>query len=202
VSLKKSKNHFRTNAIDGGELMKRGKVLTAIVVGILLTTAISSQAAIITFDEPGITEGQIIDNEYAPGVIIRADNRHRPDNRDYAVIFDSQNSNNRKDPDLLGPTWSGGNINKNEVFGNILIIEENGIENPSKPGFIDRLPDDEGRRPAGFIEFEFMVPILEFGFDLIDVEADLEQILGSFFAFQSSTGNTGVIPFSAFTTTR
>lgn len=155
----------------------------------------TSEAAVITFDEPGIMDGQIIDNEYAPDVIIRADNRWRPSDRDYAVIFDTRNDDNNNDPDLKGPVWDFGNI-KNEALGNILIIEENGVDNGS--GFINRMPDDEGRRPAGFIEFDFRVPITAFGFDLIDVENDLEKILGSFFALQSSSGNSAIIPFAAF----
>ena len=64
-------------------------------------------AATIT-DEPGISERQIIDNEYAPAVTIRADNKNRPANLDFAVIFDSrQDSKNPNVPDLQYP-WSSG----------------------------------------------------------------------------------------------
>jgi len=157
-------------------------------------------AAIITFDEiepSPISERQIIDNEYAPAVTIRADNKNRPSNLDFAVIFDSrQNSSNPNDPDLQYP-WNSGNI-KTEKLGNILIIEEKGLKDASNPNFIDRFPDDEKGRPAGFIEFEFGIPIVEFGFDLIDVENKIERDLGFFASFQSSTGNTKEVSFAEF----
>jgi hypothetical protein len=130
-------------------------------------------------------------------VTIRADNKNRPSNLDFAVIFDSrQSSSNPNDPDLQYP-WNSGNI-KTEWLGNILIIEENGRRDASNPNFIDRLPDDEGGRPAGYIEFEFGIPIIEFGFDLIDVENDIERDLGSFASFQSSTGGMKEVRFTEF----
>ena len=160
-----------------------------------------AEAAQITFDElepSPIIERRIIDVEYEPVVTIRADNHNRPSNRDFAVVFNSrQNSSNPNDPDLLYP-WDTGNI-KNVRLGNILIIEEKGLRDTSDPNRINQFPDDEAGRPAGFIEFDFGIALVEFGFDLIDVEIkEIKKDSNAFASFQSSSGRVKEVPFSKF----
>ena len=87
--------------------------------------------------------------------------------------FDSRESNT-SDRDLQaslpGPDyWSTGNI-KNLDLGIILILQENKVGCESGTGICSD-PDDEGHRPAGYLGFDFDIPVRDFGFDLIDIES-------------------------------
>ena len=133
-----------------------------------LLEAGAAHSTTLTFDT--IDHGEIVTDQFADpfGVSIRAVNVGR--GPDLAIGFDSLKTGTR-DSDLEGPTWAGGNLAPDTVLRTLLIIAENGIKDDD--GLIDN-PDDEGSRPAGSILFEFEVPILSFGFDLIDVEGPEE----------------------------
>ena len=122
------------------------------------------------------------------GVTISAVNFNPNLDYDFAVGFDTRERGTR-DPDLEaakleydkshgGTIWSGGNI-RNEKLNVILVIQENNIG--CWDGVCD-YPDDEARRPAGNLIFDFDVPLLDFGFDVVDVEnATAENGMVSFF---------------------
>lgn len=133
-------------------------------------------ANLITFDEVGIVHGSVISGQY-DGVTISADNYYFPGD-DYAVAYDSSPATSGEDRDLEGP-WDVGNIDLTTDLGNVLIIQENrdwdgtGTEGCSAiEGGICDAPDDEGRRPAGELKFDFDMNITSFGFDLIDIEPE------------------------------
>lgn len=135
-----------------------------------LLFASTATALTITFDDVGLEHGSLVSNQYA-GLSITANNFNR--SFDYAVAFDS-NASSTRDPDLEAASggltsWSGGNL-EGEDLGIMLIIQENNY------GCLDDLvcdkPDDEGGRAAGTLTFDFgETPVLDFGFDLIDVES-------------------------------
>jgi hypothetical protein len=126
--------------------------------------AFNAQAAIITFEN--LQHGTIVNNQYQEdfGLTISAHNLQRQHN--IAGIFDSTLTPTR-DSDLEDP-WSTGNIPTNTTLGKLLIIQENMIDS-NEDGLLD-YPDDEGRRPAGSLFFDFEDMITSFGFDLVDVE--------------------------------
>lgn len=80
-----------------------------------------------------------------------------------AVIFDTNNPTGG-DWDLGGPFQSS--VWGTSVPNNVLIIQENG---PCTAEFCSE-PDDEGRRPAGTIFFDFVAPISLQYIDFFDVE--------------------------------
>ncbi len=131
----------------------------------ILCFATSSSAMEIDFDSLGHGE---VANGSIEGVTISAVNNNRKFN--YAVGFDSH-AMNTEDPDLEANEapmqWSGGNI-ADQNLRTILILQENSA---GCAGGTCSLPDDEGGRPAGVLRFEFSVPILDLGFDLIDIES-------------------------------
>ncbi len=160
--------------------------LAAILIG---ATAPDSLADVITFDEAaisGLTHGRVIDSQYfaSEGVTVSAQNPNRC--HDLAIIFDSEFTGWTSDTDLLGPPWASGNLAQGPgsvVLGNLLIISEHNDGNGD--GIVNN-PDDEGSRPdAGSLFFEFEEPIVEFGFDLVDVEgaAEITASTGYFAAF-------------------
>jgi len=123
-----------------------------------------ADAASITFEEFSLDHGDVVTNQFSGslGVTISADNINISGSPDQAVIFDSTRTGTA-DPDLEDP-WNGGNLSSNTILGNLLIIQEK--DSP--------IPDDEGRRPAGSIYFDFDTPIASFGFDIIDMEGSEE----------------------------
>lgn len=131
-----------------------------------------------------------------PGVAVTVENFNRSFN--LGVIFDTTFTGNTTDPDLLGPTWSGGgNLAAGApVIGGIAIIQENttGFD-PSSNSMVSD-PDDEGGRPAGRFTFTFDAPITSFGFDIIDVEGRIEAF--STLHFTGSGGSSTTLPFSSF----
>ena len=120
---------------------------------------------VLSFDDISAVHGTIVDGDYA-GVVISARNASG-NGPNLAVVFNSQFGGSTTDTDLLGPTWKGGNLAPDTVLGNLLIIQEAGS---SQTGDVIDFPDDEGARPAGYLEFKFDDPIASFGFDLVDVE--------------------------------
>jgi hypothetical protein len=143
-------------------------------------------ALTLSFDDVGLVHGSLVSDAYA-GVVITADNFARP--FDYAVAFDSRLSSTR-DPDLEagsgGATrWSGGNLEGQEL-GLMLILQENSTG--CQADGICNLPDDEGRRPAGTFSFTFSdASVLDFGFDLVDVEnTNMENGAVTFFSGTNS----------------
>jgi len=132
--------------------------------------ASTATALTLTFDEVGFVHGSLVTDQYA-GLSITADNFNR--SFDYAVAFDS-NASHTRDPDLEAASggltsWSGGNL-EGEDLGIMLIIQENA--DGCSGDFVCNEPDDEGRRAAGTLTFDFgQMPVISFGFDLIDVES-------------------------------
>jgi hypothetical protein len=137
-----------------------------------LLFASTAAALTLTFDEIGFVHGSVVADQYE-GLSITAVNFNRSFH--YAVAFDS-NASSTRDPDLEaasgGPTsWSGGNL-EGEDLGIMLIIQENDDDDGCSGGFLCSEPDDEGRRAAGTLTFDFgLSPVSDFGFDLIDVES-------------------------------
>lgn len=111
-----------------------------------------------------LVAGTIIDDEYAAaGVTIRAEN-HTATHPDLAVIFDSANPTGG-DNDLATP---GTGPNNTVALNNILIIAERGADRGD--GIIDAAPDDEGNRPAGYIDFDLDFIATGASIVLIDIE--------------------------------
>ena len=138
---------------------------------LLIALHAPADARAATIDFNSLQHGEIASTQFVPqfGVTIRAVNVGG--GPDLAIAFDSLLGGS-SDADLEGPPWSGGNLPSSTVLDHILIIAENSTDR-NGDGLIDR-PDDEGSRPAGSIFFDFEIPLLSFGFDLIDVEGPEE----------------------------
>ncbi len=132
--------------------------ITAIALAAFGVSAAQAQSIFIDFDRDAhgniIRAGQVLDSEYSGvGVSIKANNFTGPDK---AIAFDSQN-----------PTGGDTDLRtKNQ--GNVLIIAEND-KDANKDGLVD-VPDDEGSRPSGWVEFSFAQDILSGGLSFIDIE--------------------------------
>jgi hypothetical protein len=122
-----------------------------------------SLAAALTIDFEQFQHGEVIGG--VEGVDIRAVNYAR--DFDLAVVFDSRERDTR-DPDLEDP-WSAGNLVESLPIGNLLIIQEND-DGCDAVGDVCSNPDDEGRRPAGELIFDFALPTPFIGFDVIDID--------------------------------
>lgn len=138
----------------------------------------------------GHEHGRIINTQYASnGLTIVANNYNGPD---LAIIFDSQETSTA-DPDLEGPSWSGGNLAPGAVLGNMLIIAENA--HGWQDGVVNN-PDDEAGSPAGTLTFDFDAPITEFGFDFVDVDDHSDYEVD----FVSEGSTVATVEFDDFTT--
>ncbi len=149
-------------------------------------SASAASALTLTFDEPSIHHGTIINDQYADqGVKIRASNISN--GPDLAVAYDTAErpshwANNR-DPDLTRP-WEGGNISDlNRDAGNVLIVQENFWCDIDECLY----PDDEGSRSTASLFLDFDSIITSFSFDLIDVEQP--EILGGKVVYRDSNQN-------------
>jgi len=137
----------------------------------LLLLAGAAPASEITFDDMDLSNGTIVNDQYEAefGLTISAVNL--AGGPDLAVLFDTS-LRGTADPDL--EYAKGGNL----AFFNALIIQENqeGCDDVS----CDR-PDDEGANPAGALIFAYQAsrPILDFGFDLLDIEEGEPENFGS-----------------------
>jgi hypothetical protein len=144
-------------------LFRAARRIGAIATALLVLPSMASALTMIDFD--GFTHGEVI--TAAGGVSIVADNFNR--SFDLAVAFDSDFQGPTADADLQAgaAVWSGGNL-QGENLGRMLILQEN--DAGCDTGVCES-PDDEGRRPAGTLSFLFEVPVLSFGFDLIDIDS-------------------------------
>lgn len=164
------------------------------------------QETVVTFDEPGVglTHGDIVSTQFQSdfGLTISATNLRNPDRfDDLAVIFDTTDGgpgDGNVDPDLVQPFDLGNGIVKvggttelrqGSSGGNSLIIQED--TRVKKNGELRNAPDDEGRRPAGYLLFDFDEDISSFGFSLIDIE-ETEALGGYFAAFFDDGVQLGV----------
>ena len=114
--------------------------------------------------------GSIIDNDYssAEGVVISV--QRTSSGPAVATLYDT-GRRGEPDPDLQTP-FDLGNLAPTGTGGNVLIIPENNTDS-NGDGLIDQ-PNDEGTRPAGQFTFDFLFPVSDFGFDLVDVEGPAE----------------------------
>jgi hypothetical protein len=148
---------------------------------VLVTVALAvSPAAALTLDfeefDPLSDHGRIVTT--SQGVAISATNLGG--GPDYAVVFDS-NRSGTEDEDLqrLSPSipggedgWKSGNLAPDTDLGFLLIIQENdrGCDDA-----VCNLADDEGSRPAGFIEFDYSAVagglFQTLQFDIVDLES-------------------------------
>lgn len=120
-------------------------------------------------DFNGHAPGTIIDSEYAYDGVLITVQRTSPGPA-VATLYDV-NRTGEPDPDLQVP-YAMGNLAPSGTGGNVLIIPENNTDR-NGDGRIDQ-PNDEGDRPAGQFTFDFLTPILQFGFDLVDVDGPRE----------------------------
>jgi hypothetical protein len=127
----------------------------------------SAQAVDITFQEFGLVHGEVVSDQFFADFGLTISARNDSQGPDKAVIFDSTM---RGTPDLdLEFALDGGPL---DLF-NLLIIQENN-DGCDADGICDD-PDDEGSRPAGALFFSFETDIVEFGFDLLDIEGPVEM---------------------------
>ena len=154
---------------------------------VALSMGAPTMADLIDFDS--LQVGEIVNEQFAGmGVHIEVINdRHTSIN--LGIIFDSFGSSGH-DRDLEGPPWSRGNASS-DVFANLLIIAEND-EDDNNDGLIDD-PDDEAG--GGSIIFRFDIPIIEFGFSLIDIE-NSEHGHGASVMFFNDEVFVGMVDFS------
>lgn len=177
---------------------------TLVAAGTFAPAALADSYGVLDFE--GLDHGRIVSGMTIDGVTITSDNIHTANPaKDHAVVFDSRRRGTY-DRDLQGPnrrngSWAGGNLAaSNEVLGNLLIIQEasgNRWRTNSAGTHVLR-PDDEGRRPAGFLALNFADDVDEIGFDLIDVEGPSEynQDSGFFATFYSKDGNSAQVNFA------
>lgn len=136
-------------------------------------------------DFQGLDHGEILDGSMSlgpDGVIQSITTNNKGVGPDLAIIFDTT-QRNTADEDLEGPngfgggSWAGGNLAPDTHLGNILIISEN-YEDADNDGRIDD-PDDEGDKPAGTIHIIFNQVFTDMGFDLVDIEDNFAETMGS-----------------------
>jgi hypothetical protein len=142
-----------------------------LLVAFLIAVFPLSQARSTTIDFDSLQHGEIVDTQLSSSLGVTISAVNAGGGPDLAIAFDSLETGTA-DPDLEGPSWSGGNLDRLTSLGRLLIIAENDRDRNGDQLIDD--PDDEGSRPAGSLFFEFEVPILSFGFDLIDVEGSAE----------------------------
>lgn len=144
-------------------------------------------------DFEGLEHGRIISDQYlgSHGMTVTAVNPNR--SFDLAVAFDTTRTGTR-DSDLEDP-WSGGNMSRSSVMGNIIIIQEN--DRGIADGIADR-PDDEGRRPAGTLYLDFDQRMVSFGFDVLDMESGAAEATSvEFFLGETSLGSVSFTEFES-----
>ena len=177
-------------------------ILLATVVVFLIAGvwAGSAGAIIITFDEPELEHGTILDNQLSATYGLTVSAVNTGGGPDWAVIFNS-NLTDTRDGDLQysgygsnTSQWDGGNI-ADTLLGNMLIIQENADDNDGN-GIADH-PDDEGTKPAGKLILEFETPLTSIGFDLIDIESG-ESAEGAFATFYLDGDELSTLSFSEF----
>jgi hypothetical protein len=127
-----------------------------------------SPALALLVDFDSVVHGQVIVDQL-DGISVTARNPNR--DFDIAAAF-ATHASGTSDIDLEanlsgGDFWSDGNLAGVDL-GGILILQEN--EDECSTGVCDD-PDDEGERRAGEIDIVLSSSVLDFGFDLVDVES-------------------------------
>jgi hypothetical protein len=145
----------------------------------MLASLGAGEARALSLDFESLAHGEVAIGSL-DGVEIGALNPNR--SFDLAIGFDTHEIGTA-DLDLqasaTGDAWSGGNLAAVDL-GTILILQEN--DSGCATGLCSN-PDDEGRRPAGDLSFVFDAPVLDFGFDLVDLDS-LATEAGSVELFQ------------------
>lgn len=172
--------------------------------GLLAPAALAGSYGVLDFED--LRHGRIVNGMTIDGVTITSDNSHTANPaKDHAVVFDSRRrctyDRDLEGPNRWGGSWAGGNLaGSNEVLGNLLIIQESSGNRwkTNRSGTYVLRPDDEGRRPAGFLALNFADDVEEIGFDLIDVEGPSEynQDSGFFATFYSKDGKSAQVNFA------
>jgi len=153
-----------------------------VVMFILLSAGVAAPARGLTIDFEGLDHGEILAGAVTlgpNGVIASITTVNLGGGPDIAIIFDST-ERDTADEDLEGPnlsgggSWDGGNLAPDTYLGNLLIIAEND-EDVEDDGRIDD-PDDERSKPAGYIHIVFDQAYTGFGFDLVDIEDNIETM--------------------------
>src|SRR5690606_38951791 len=127
----------------------------------------------IAIDFENLSRVEIVYEQYkSQGVVIRGANWS--DGPDYAVVFDSTDIGDSGDTDLEAPFRPAADLGDAEKLwpGNILILHK---RHDCENGFCQE-PDDEGSKPAGFLEFEFSGPVTLHRLKLFDINyAETEE---------------------------
>jgi hypothetical protein len=153
-------------------------------------------AAGVTVTFSGFSHGEILDTDFAAIGITSITTANIGGGPNLGVVFQTQFGGSTTDNDLLGPPWVGGNLSPGTVLGNVFIIQENSSgcaagNAAGSAGDICDDPDDEGSRPAGSHTLLFSTPVIDFGFDLIDIE-NITNENGSIDFFDGVTPGTSV----------
>ncbi len=176
------------------------KNLLSISASLLLASTMS--ATIITFDEGGTVEGQVITNQYTGLTISATRGTSETGPAADAVTINSDADSTTEDWDLLRKShngyngnqtndteWDGGgNLASTTELGNLLIVQDDQRSAQNNGVYLN--PDDEvGSR----ITFDFVEAIFNFGFDFIDIEGT-ESLMVEFW-----TGDSSRFSVSSFT---
>lgn len=155
----------------------------------LLLLSHTSKAGVSVLDFDSFENGQIIDDEYLAsyGVSIDSLNYRNGGIEGRQVAFNTLNNNSR-DNDLEFNNARNDYNDSNSNFsytalnlenyqgssnpGNVLILQENATG--CDDGICDS-PDDEGRRAAGYFEFNFSTLVSVLNIDFFDVEDSAGQ---------------------------
>jgi hypothetical protein len=154
--------------------MRRGRSVSALLFtsSFALLALLPSPALALLVDFDSVVHGGVIEDQL-DGITITATNPNRA--FDIAAAFDT-NESGTSDPDLEANLsgsffWSAGNIAQVDL-GRILILQEDDDDCSTD---VCSDPDDEGERPAGEIDILLTTSVLDFGFDLVDVESILAE---------------------------
>ena len=144
-------------------------VLAGLLLTLILATPARALEQIVDFE--GLADGLVIDEIVldqgtTDELTVSIGVTNLGGGPDLAVIFDSS-AMGTADPDLEFPDQ-----------GNILIIQEN-TDGCSDVGDVCNVPDDEGDRPAGTFRFDFSLPLLSLGLDVLDIDDARKEREGS-----------------------
>ena len=162
----------------------------------LLSAGVAAPARGLTIDFEGLDHGDILDGvlNLGPGGVIQSiETVNHGGGPNLAIIFDSGTELDTADGDLEGPnlsgggSWDGGNLAPGTYLGNLLLIAEND-KDENGDGRIDD-PDDEAS--GGYIHIIFNTVFnladSDFGFDLVDIEDNLETMGSIEFLFEGES---------------
>lgn len=190
---------------------------------LLASSQVFAATTVITFDDPGMQHGTVVNTQYASlGVNITVNNTsNNASDADYAVVYDTQSGtnpsegkNNNWDNDLDAPFTVGNIAGSSGNIGNSLIIQENSSSNGTNGQFdndagcaagVCENPDDQimtNGNESGYITFDYDYDIASFGFDLIDFQTDLSaaEVGGSTITFYDDALQVASYSFADFAT--